>query len=153
MDLAKPRSTDAQRAVTRPTSRTFVSRYIGKAALYGVLVLLTALFMVPFYVMIRNALMTQAEITGFEWKWLPADPQWGNFKKAFTDTEGGSMWTGLRNSAVISIVTVFFQMLFASMAGYALARIPARGSTVVFAVLLSTLMIPGAATFVPTYAV
>ncbi len=88
----------------RPTPRTLVARYLGNVALYGVLIILTALFMVPFYVMIRNALMTQQEITAFEWKWLPSDPQWGNFKKAFTDTEGGSMWTGLRNSAVISIV-------------------------------------------------
>jgi len=153
MELTSPRTTEVHKVTARPTPRTLVARYLGNVALYGVLIVLTALFMVPFYVMTRNALMTQQEITAFEWKWLPSDPQWGNFKKAFTDTEGGSMWTGLRNSAVISIVTVVFQMLFASMAGYALARIPARGSNLVFAMLLSTLMIPGAATFVPTYAV
>ena len=44
-------------------------------------------------------------------------------------------------------------MLFSSMAGYALARIPARGRSVVFFLILSTLMIPSAVTFVPTFAV
>lgn len=44
-------------------------------------------------------------------------------------------------------------MLFASMAGYALARIPARGRNIVFFLLLLALMIPRAVTFVPLYGV
>ena len=61
--------------------------------------------------------------------------------------------TGLTNSAIIAVVTLVLQMLFSSMAGYALARIPARGRNAVFFLILSTLMIPSAVTFVPTFAV
>ena len=153
MALAAPRTVEVRSTVARPAARTWLARGLGQVGLYAALLVLGAIFLFPFYVMIRNALMTQREITSFEWSWFAADPQWGNFKRVFTDTEGGSMTTGLRNSAIISAVTVAFQMLFASMAGYALARIPARGRNVVFGLLLSTLMIPGAATFVPTYAV
>ena len=63
------------------------------------------------------------------------------------------MLTGLANSAFIAVVTLVLQMLFSSMAGYALARIPARGRNAVFFLILSTLMIPSAVTFVPTFAV
>ena len=153
MALAAPRTAQGRSTFARPAPRSKVARNLGRIGLYATIGFLAAVFLLPFYVMIRNALMTQPEITAFEWQWLPADPQWANFKDVFSDTEGGSMVTGLRNSTVISVVTVVFQMLFASMAGYALARIPARGSNLVFGLLLSTLMIPGAATFVPTYAI
>ena len=42
-------------------------------------------------------------------------------------------------------------VLIASMAGYGLARIPYRFSNVVFVLILVTLMIPAAVTFVPSF--
>lgn len=119
---------------------------------YGLLCLLVTVFLVPFYLILRNALLTDKQITSFQWVWLPAPPQWDNFRKLFTDPTTHIL-TGLENSAIIAVVTLCLQMLFSSMAGYALARIPARGRHIVFFVILSTLMIPGAVTFVPAYAV
>ncbi len=119
---------------------------------YGLLVLLAILFLIPFYLIVRNALMTDSEITSLHWAWLPAAAHWDNFRQLFTDPSG-QMLIGLKNSAIIAVVTLVLQMLFSSMAGYALARIPARGSKFVFALVVGTLMIPGAVTFVPTFAV
>ena len=120
---------------------------------YALLIILALLFLLPFYIMIRNSLMTQAEITDMNaWRWLPESPQWSNFPSVFED-KSISMANGLRVSAILAVINLVFQTLFASMAGYALARIPFRGSGVVFALLLLTLMIPGAVTFVPTYVV
>ena len=82
--------------------------------------------------------MTDEQITSPHWAWLPGVPQWGNFAKLFSDSTAtpsptpSPMLTGLGNSAVIAVVTLVLQMLFSSMAGYALARIPARGRGVVF---------------------
>jgi multiple sugar transport system permease protein len=42
-------------------------------------------------------------------------------------------------------------LLIASMAGYGLARIPYRFANVVFGMILATLMIPAAVTFVPSF--
>ncbi len=119
---------------------------------YGLLIFLVVLFLVPFYLIVRNALLTDRQITSLRWVWLPAPPQWDNFRKLFADP-AAPMLTGLWNSAVIATITLVLQMLFSSMAGYALARIPARGRNAVFFLILSTLMIPGAVTFVPSYAV
>ena len=119
---------------------------------YALLCLLALVFLLPFYLILRNALLTDKQITAPNWVWLPAPPQWNNFYKLFNDPEA-PMLTGLENSAFIAVVTLCLQMLFSSMAGYALARIPARGRHIVFFVILSTLMIPGAVTFVPSYAV
>lgn len=117
-----------------------------------VLIVLAVVFLFPFYLIARNALMTQAEITSFTWSWWPAEPQWGNIEVLFNDPSA-PMGNGMRNSVIIALITLVFQTLFASMAGYALARIPARGRSAVFFVVLSTLMVPSAVTFVPSYVV
>jgi multiple sugar transport system permease protein len=120
---------------------------------YALLLLLAALFMLPFYMIIRNSLMTQPELTNMNaWTWWPSDPQWSNYKAVFDDTSI-SMANGLRVSAFLAIINLVLHTLFASMAGYALARVPFRGRDIVFFLILLTLMIPGAVTFVPTYVV
>lgn len=118
------------------------------AALLG----LSLLFLVPFYLIARNALLSDREITSFDWTWFPPAPHWDNFLKLFSSPDI-PMGVGLRNSFLVAVTTLVLQMLFSSMAGYALARIPARGRNLVFFAVLATLMIPGAVTFVPSYAV
>lgn len=128
-------------------------KYGGQVVLYVVLIALALVFLLPFYIILRNALMSQPEITSLDtWAWLPESLQWANFRDLFADPSI-NMWVGLRNSSVIAIVNLVFQTLFASMAGYALARIPFRGSNIIFFLILLTLMIPSAVTFVPTYVV
>ncbi len=140
-----------QLAQPRP-ARTNATRWVFLAVRYIVLIALTAVFLFPFYLIIRNSLMTQPEITAFDWVWWPEKMQWSNFRDLFENTEI-DMTTGLRNSAIIAIVNLVLQTLFASMAGYALARIPFRGKGIFFAMILLTLMVPSAVTFVPTYVV
>lgn len=135
----------------RPTAvGSEATKWVLLAIRYTVLIALTVVFMFPFYLIIRNSLMTQPEITGFDWVWWPAEAQWSNFVNLFDDVD---MATGLRVSAIIAIVNLVLQTLFASMAGYALARIPFRGKSIFFSIILLTLMVPSAVTFVPTYVV
>jgi multiple sugar transport system permease protein len=116
------------------------------------LLAISSLFLVPFYLILRNSLMTDAQITSRHWYWFPTVAHWENFTELFTDPTG-TLLTGLENSILIAIVTVVLQLAMSSMAGYALARIPCRASNGVFLAILATLMIPSAVTFVPTFAV
>jgi multiple sugar transport system permease protein len=139
--------------LAQPTSgRSEALKWVLLAVRYALLLLLTVVFLFPFYLIIRNSLMTQPEITAFDWVWWPEEMQWSNFIDLFENSEI-DMAVGLRNSAIIAIVNLVLQTLFASMAGYALARIPFRGKGIVFAIILLTLMVPAAVTFVPTYVV
>ncbi len=140
------------RPVSVPARRQGARLPVGQIGRYALLIALAVLFLFPFYLMLRNALMTQAELSAFEWSWWPADPQWQNLRLLFNDRTA-PMGSGLRNSAFIAIVNLLLQTLFASMAGYALARIPVRGRNLVFFVILTTLMVPSAVTFVPSYVV
>jgi multiple sugar transport system permease protein len=118
--------------------------------LYTLLVLLALLFLFPFYIMVRNAFLTDLDITSPTFVWLPIPPHLENISELFSNPDV-PMLTGLSNSAIVAVTQTVFQMLFASMAGYGLARIPFRGRGVVFGIILGTMMIPGAALFVPKY--
>jgi multiple sugar transport system permease protein len=127
-------------------------RFPGKRLffIYLALIVLSVIFLVPFYVMLRNAFMTDLQITSPSFAWLPLPPQTDNFAELFSDPDIPIL-TGLRNSAIIAVSQTVLQMLFACMAGYGLARVPVRGKNLVFAMILGTMMIPGAALFVPKY--
>ncbi|MFI5796581.1 carbohydrate ABC transporter permease [Streptomyces sp. NPDC051677] len=107
-------------------------------------------FLVPFYLLLRNALSTDAEITGENWKFFPTDIQWGNISELFTDETvpfAQSLW----NSAVVATLHTIGVLLVCSLAGYALARIPYKHANKVFYAVLGTLMVPTAVTFVPSF--
>jgi len=137
---------------SREHRRQTLRKVVGAIPLYALLFTVAALFLLPFYLVIRNALMPDRQITAFEWHWLPGLVQWSNLRTLFQDSDA-PMLTGLINSSIIAVVTTSSQLLFSSMAGYALARIPSRGGMVVFGVIVATLMVPTTVTFVPTYAV
>ncbi|GAA4052791.1 carbohydrate ABC transporter permease [Streptomyces shaanxiensis] len=108
------------------------------------------LFLIPFYILVRNALSTDAEITGENWKIFPTDIQWGNIGELFTDETvpfAQSLW----NSAVVATLHTVGVLLVCSLVGYGLARIPYKHANKVFYAVLGTLMVPTAVTFVPSF--
>ncbi len=144
------RPTAGVQAYTARRSTRRTSKIVSQVVLYVLATVMAVIFLFPFYLLIRNALLTQAQISSLEWSWWPTEAQWVNFKTLFNDYPMG---TGIRNSAIIAVVNLVFQTLFASMAAYGLARMPVRGKDLVFYIILLTLMIPSAVTFVPTYVV
>ncbi|MFD8975285.1 MULTISPECIES: carbohydrate ABC transporter permease [Streptomyces] len=113
---------------------------------------LMVVFLTPFYLMLRNALMDTQTLTAPEWTWWPSTMHWENFTALFSDPMV-NMGRSLSNSLLIAAITAPLSTLLASAAGFALARIPVPGRGVVLGLVLATLMIPGSATFVPTFVV
>ena len=111
---------------------------------------LTVLFLVPFYLLVRDGLSSEAEITAPTWSPWPAHPRWGNVRELFTDPSV-PMLHALGNSALVAVGTTAGTLLLASLAGYGLARIPYRWANHVFYAVLGTLLIPSAVTFVPSF--
>ena len=117
---------------------------------YALLVVLCILFLLPFYIAVRDAFLTDMQITSPDFTWLPIPPHTENIGELF-DNVDVPIATGLRNSAIIAVTQTFLSILFAAMAGFALARVPSRGRGVMLGFVLATMMIPGSALFVPTY--
>lgn len=112
--------------------------------------MLAAVFLIPFYLLVRNALSTNADITSPHWTFVPRHLQWSNVRELFNDPSV-PMLRSILNSVVIAVVQTAGAIVLASLAGYGLARIPYRHANAVFAVILLTLMVPAAVTFVPSF--
>ncbi|MGW5731586.1 MULTISPECIES: carbohydrate ABC transporter permease [Streptomyces] len=122
----------------------------GRALRLSLLIALALLFLIPFYLLVRNGLSSERDITSPEWTFFPSSLRWGNVKELFDDTTV-PFARSLLNSSLIAVVTTLGTLLLASLAGYGLARIPYRHANKVFYAILGTLMVPASVTFVPTF--
>jgi multiple sugar transport system permease protein len=119
-------------------------------AAYVALAVTAVLFLIPFYLLVRNALATDAEITSPEWTFFPKSLHWENVTELFTDPAVPFV-RSLLNSALVAVLQTVGTLVICSLAGYGLARIPYRHADRVFYAIMLTLMIPGAVTFVPSF--
>jgi len=119
---------------------------------YVLLVILALLFLLPFYLIVRNGLAAESEITSPNWTFFPSTLHFENIQELFNDTEVPFL-DGMVNSTIIAVLQTAGQILLSALAGYGLARIAYRWSNQVFYAILVTLMIPSAVIFVPTYVI
>ncbi|GHI07912.1 sugar ABC transporter permease [Streptomyces cellostaticus] len=122
----------------------------GRALRLVLLIALALLFLIPFYLLVRNGLSSEQDITSPEWTFLPGELRWENVRELFDDPSVPFART-LLNSALIAVATTLGTLLLASLAGYGLARIPYRHANKVFYGILGTLLVPAAVTFVPSF--
>jgi raffinose/stachyose/melibiose transport system permease protein len=79
---------------------------------------------------------------------FPKDPQWENFKVAFS---GGHVLQLMKSSAFIVLLVVPTTLLFATFASYAIGKMKIRGNSVLFIFFLLGLTIPFESLIVPLY--
>ena len=120
------------------------------ATRYVVLVILALLFLLPFYVLLRNAFATSQELAASRWVWVPADPTLDNLRRLFAN-DNVQLARSLLNSFVVAVVQTVATLVISAMAAYGLARIPSRWSRPVLVLTVLTLMVPAAVTFIPSF--
>jgi multiple sugar transport system permease protein len=123
---------------------------VGTTLRYAALTVAALVFLLPFYLIVRNGLSTEADITSPEWSLFPSSLHWENVTELFTDPSV-PMAHALWNSLVIAVLQTGGQLLLGSLCGYGLARIPYRHANKVFYLIVATLMVPAAVTFVPSF--
>ena len=97
---------------------------------------------------ISTSLRTPAQSFSLPPKWLPTDMVLENYTQVF---ERIPFWTQILNSFLVTASTVLGQLVTASLAGYAFARLEFPGKTVLFWLIMATLMIPLQATIIPVF--
>lgn len=117
---------------------------LGRVFLYSALIFGALVALLPFYWMISTSLMTLGETINR--KWLPEIPQYVNYVEAWAQADFAKYFL---NSVIITATTLLGIMTTSVLAGYAFARINFFGRNVIFAILLSTLMIPESITLLP----
>lgn len=79
---------------------------------------------------------------------VPKNPRPENYSDALRNFD---FLRSFGNSALVAVLTVLGTLASSIPAGYAFARLRARGSGIVFNLLLATLMLPGQITIIPVF--
>jgi multiple sugar transport system permease protein len=122
-----------------------------KVLLYAGLLVYASITFLPFAWAISASFKPLPEIISGGINFIPQHFTLDNYRKIFIQEPLFGRW--LLNSIVVAICVTGFNLLFNSMAGYALARINFIGSKLLFLLILAILMVPGQITLIPSYLV
>ncbi|HWK22030.1 MAG TPA: carbohydrate ABC transporter permease [Ureibacillus sp.] len=124
-------------------------RNIGRNILYVILVGYAIITLIPFLWALSSSFKTLEEIVSGSMNFIPKDFTFDNYKTIFVEQELFPRW--LFNSVFIATVATALNLIFNSMAGYALARLSFPGKKALFVTILAVLMIPAQVTMIPNY--
>lgn len=120
------------------------------------LVLLAMLFftLMPIVFMISASFMTSRQILRMPFSWIPEGFAWENFAKAIQGNDQTYIFVrNISNSLIVSTTVAVTTVLIASLTGYGLAKFRFRGRTIIFMMIMATMMIPFEAIMIPLYMV
>jgi multiple sugar transport system permease protein len=124
------------------------SQLISSLASHLLLLAGSVAMMVPFVWMLTSALKGRAQVYVFPPIWLPNPIVWQNLVDVFR-VRPFALY--VLNTLTITTSATIGTVLSASMAGYAFSRLRFPFREQLFVVCLSTMMLPGIVTMIPTY--
>ncbi len=115
------------------------------------LILSTLIVLFPFVYMIVTSLKTLSE--SYDSSFFPKNLTFENYKKILIDNEfyDVSIFRALWNTIKVVTPPTVIGLIVSSAAAYAFAKIKYKGSGVLFAILLFSMMLPGTLTLTPSY--
>ncbi len=124
---------------------------VASSLTYGLLVAIAVLYVFPFLIQISTSFKTDGDATQNPLTLVPETWTSATYQTLFTSDLPFLTWTA--NSVVVTVCVTVGRVLFASMAGYALARLHFRGRGLVFAGLIAVMAVPGVVLLIPKFLV
>ncbi|MEO1667371.1 MAG: carbohydrate ABC transporter permease [Chloroflexota bacterium] len=121
---------------------------VGHFFLYVALISGSVFFLFPIIWMVSTSLKTIEEVSQAQLSLIPAQPQWQNYTALLQDS---NFTLAYENSIFIIFIVLVGTIASISLVAYSFSRLEWRGRNVVFALMMSTLMLPPQATLVPQY--
>ena len=112
---------------------------INKIIVYLLLIAGSFIMIFPFVWMILSSFKTSAEIIAFPPKLFPSQFNFSNYKRAFQMAPFGKYFL---NSVVVMIFSVICTTFTTILGAFAFSRLNFKGKEVIFAILISLMMIP-----------
>jgi len=143
------RAVPAAVSAARPVRRKRRSQR-AKYVVNTIVVITAAVFAFPIYWMINTAFKSANEYQTLAPHFLPQEPTLVNFTTA---VHVGRFGDDLRNSLILTIVSVFFSIVIGFLGALAIARFRFAGRKVLIFVIMVVQMLPMAVMVVPIYKV
>jgi multiple sugar transport system permease protein len=113
-----------------------------------VLIPATIILLFPFAWLLLTSVQTPAEALHFPPILIPHHLDFSNYPQALKAAPFGQFFI---NSAVVAVIGVLSNLVLCSLAGYGFARYRFLGSGLMFALIMTTLMVPFQVTMIPEY--
>jgi multiple sugar transport system permease protein len=117
---------------------------------YALLVALALVYILPFLIQIATSFKTEPEAAVNPIGLIPENWTTAAYERLFKHSDY-VLWT--MNSTIVTVLVTAGRVFFDSLAGYALARISFRGRSVVFALLIAVMAVPGVVLLIPKFLV
>lgn len=124
------------------------SKIIRELVIYIALILIAFITITPLLWMISTSLKSDSETTSIPIVWLPEEPKWENYIRAWNSAPFGNFFL---NSVKITLSVSVGLVLFCSLAGYGFARFNTPLFNFLFSILLSAMMLPGVVMLIPLF--
>jgi raffinose/stachyose/melibiose transport system permease protein len=118
------------------------------SSIYILMIIIAVLQLFPLYWLVISAFKDNSEIIGGTVWALPTEWRLGNFTEAWVSAKVNQYFV---NSVIVTLVTLFFVLLFASMMAYALTRMKFKYNSLILFILLMGVMVPIHATLIPLF--
>lgn len=119
---------------------------------YTILILFGVIMCYPLIWMFFASFKTNAEIfTGISL--FPESYNFDSFRNGWKGVAGNTYATFFKNSFLLVVPTTIFTVVSSALVAYGFARFEFKGKKVLFAILLSTLMLPNSILIIPRYAI
>lgn len=119
-----------------------------KYMMYVPLVVIGLISLVPFLWLVHSSFMDSYEIFEFPPKWLPDQLLFSNYADVFQVLD---LKTYLVNTFLIIIPCIIGNVFTSCLCGYAFGRLNFKYKNMWFAMVIATMMLPGAVTLIPTF--
>ncbi len=123
-------------------------RLLHRLLVYTLLIGLGIIFLLPFLWMLSTSLKPMDEVFAYPPTFLPTSFEWENYLAGW---QALPFTTFLRNSLIVTTANVVGNLISCTLVAYGFARLRARGKSVLFVLLLATIMIPREVTIVPRF--
>lgn len=115
---------------------------------YPLLLAVIFIALLPFYWMIASSFKTPENIFSYPLQWIPNPINWQSYPTAWASQDFTRYFL---NSTFVAVEITVGNLLFASLAGYSLAKFRYKGRNLLFLLILSTMMLPLEVTMVPLF--
>lgn len=122
----------------------------GRVAAYVALALVAVSALGPLFFAISTSLKIDSKVLTIPMQWIPHPVAWANYLRIFQQVP---LLTFFRNTLIVTVSTLFGDVLVSALVAYAFARVKFPGRDTLFVVMLSTLMLPYVVTLIPQFVI
>lgn len=134
-------------------NRIKMKLFLKKFIVYLMLSIISLMIFIPFLFALSVSFSQPLAIYNTPYKWIPDPITFSNYAELFNGVRfnGRSLLNGFVNTISYITAPILVGVFTSAMAGYAFARINFKFRNVIFMLMISTMMIPGIITLVPSY--